>query len=82
MNEKLAMSDILCGVNSLITMLEYAIEQSNNKSFRDDLIASRNNLEQIQWEVYLICKEKGYYIPAAPAGQADIEQVKNIVCKS
>ena len=57
------------------------IEQSNNKNSRDSLIACRNNLEDIQWELYLIAKQKGYYVPAAPAGQADIDQVKQAVSK-
>ena len=43
------------------------------------MIKIRNVLENIQWHVYLIDKEKGYYVPAAPAGQADIEQVKNAI---
>ena len=63
----------------MITMINYSIQQSNNKTFRDELIASRNNLETIQWEVYLLAKEKQYYIPAAPAGAADLEQVKNSI---
>ncbi len=81
MNEKLAMDDVLACTNSLITMLEYTIEQSNNKNFRDTIVKARNNLEDLQWNVYLIAKEKGYYVPAAPAGEADVEQVKNAVCK-
>lgn len=79
MTEKVAMSDILSSVNALIKQCEFAIEQSNDKNFRDILIQNRNILENIQWHVYLIDKEKGYYVPAAPAGQADIEQVKNAI---
>ncbi|MEG1705100.1 MAG: spore coat protein [Clostridia bacterium] len=81
MNEKIAVSDILSGLNSAITMITYSIEQSNNENFRNTLIDTRTKLDQLQWDTYLIAKEKGYYIPAAPAGKADIEQVKNTVCK-
>ncbi|MEG0872632.1 MAG: spore coat protein [Clostridia bacterium] len=77
MTEKTAVDDILSTTNSMITMLGYSIEQANNKNFRDTLTKSRNNLETIQWEIYLIAKSKGFYVPAAPAGKADIEQVKN-----
>lgn len=81
MTEKTGISDVLSTLNSIITMLDYSIQQSNDKNFRDTLITSRNSLENYQWQIYLIAKEKGYYVPAAPAGQADIEQVKNaIVC--
>lgn len=79
MTEKTALSDVLSSLNSIITMINYAIEQSNNKNFRDTLTSKRNALENTQWNIYLINKDKGYYIPAAPAGQADIEQVKNAI---
>lgn len=81
MNEKLAMDSVLSSTNSLITLLNYAIQQSNNKEFRDNLIEQRNQLENSQWQVYSIDKEKGYYTPAAPAGMADIEQVRKAVSK-
>lgn len=81
MNEKLAMDTTLSCTNTITTLINYSIQQSNNKNFRDTLIELRNKLEQLQWQVYLICKEKGYYIPAAPAGDADIQQVKQAVSK-
>lgn len=79
MTEKICVNDVLSTLNSMINMLNYSIQQANNKTFRDELIASRNSLENYQWEVYLIAKEKQYYVPAAPAGAADIEQVKNSI---
>ena len=81
MNEKVAINDVLAGLNSAITLCGYTIEQANNKNFRDIIIQKRNKLENLQWEIYLIAKEKGYYVPAAPAGEADIEQVKNAISK-
>lgn len=80
MTEKTAVSDVLSTLNSMITMLNYSIEQSNDKNFRDTLVTSRNALENYQWQIYLIAKEKGYYTPAAPAGMQDIEDVKNSIC--
>ena len=79
MTEKTGISDVLSTLNSIITMLDYSIQQSNDKNFRDTLITSRNSLENYQWQIYLIAKEKGYYVPAAPAGQSDIEQLKNAI---
>ncbi len=79
MTEKTSVNDVLSSINTLINLLNYSIQQANNKNFRDTLITSRNSLENYQWQIYLIAKEKGYYIPAAPAGQADIEQVKNSI---
>lgn len=80
MTEKIGVNDVLSTLNSTITMINYSIQQANDKNFRDALITSRNSLENYQWQIYLIAKEKGYYVPAAPAGQADIEQVKNTIC--
>ena len=79
MNEKTAISDSLSSLNSIITLLNYSLEQSNNMNFRNTLIENRNKLEGFQWSIYQIAKQKGYYIPAAPAGQADIDEVKNSI---
>lgn len=79
MNEKLAMNSTLSCTNTIITLINYSIQQSNNKKFRDSLIEHRNKLENLQWQVYLISKDKGYYVPAAPAGEADVEQVKQAI---
>ncbi len=79
MTEKIGVNDVLSTLNSLITLINYSIQQSNDKNFRDALITSRNSLENYQWQIYLIAKDKGYYVPAAPAGQADLEEVKNSI---
>lgn len=79
MTEKIALCDVLSTLNSTISLINYAIEQSNNENFRDTLITSRNALENYQWQTYLLAKQKGYYIPAAPGGQADIDQIKSAI---
>lgn len=79
LDEKIAVSDTLSGVNTAISMFTYAILQANNVNFRDTLIQTRNEYEQLQYNLYLIAKKKGYYVPAAPAGVADIEQVQKAI---
>lgn len=81
MTEKVAINDVLSCTNSMITLLTYTIEQANNKNFRDEIVSARNKLENLQWQTYLLVKEKGYYVPAAPAGEADITQVKSAISK-
>lgn len=81
MNEKMAVNDILGCLTSGINKVTYAVQESNDETFRQSLIDARTKLDNLKWDTYLIAKEKGYYIPAAPAGDADIEQVKNIICK-
>lgn len=79
MNEKCSVNDTLSSVNAIINKLNYTIEQSNNKNLRDTCIQYRNVFENLQWNIYEYAKSKQYYIPAAPAGEADLEQVKQSV---
>jgi len=82
MNEKEAVADTLAGVNALINMLTYSVMQSNNKSLRDTFVTYRNQFEDLQWQIYVVARDKGYYVPAAPAGQADVDAVKTAVSGS
>lgn len=82
MNEKEAVADTLAGVNALINMLTYSVMQSNNKSLRDTFVTYRNQFEDLQWQIYVVARDKGYYVPAAPAGQADVDAVKTAVSRS
>jgi len=82
MNEKCSVNDTLSSINSIINKLNYSIEQSNNKNLRDTCVQFRNVFENLQWNVYEFAKVKQYYVPAAPAGQADLEQVKQAVQNS
>ena len=79
MDEKQAVADTLASVNALLNMLTYNVMQSNNKSLRDTFVTYRNQLEDLQWQIYVVARDKGYYIPAAPAGMADVDAVKTAV---
>lgn len=81
MNEKLAVSDLLGCLSSTINKINYAIQESENENFRQLLIDERTKFDDLKWDTFLIAKEKGYYVPAAPAGEADIEQVKTAISK-
>ena len=81
MNEKIAVADILSNTNHILTHINYSITQGNSESLRNILINYRNTMENIQYDLYKIGKEKGYYIPALPAAQQDIDQVKNELAK-
>ena len=49
MNEKIAIADSLSTTNSIINMINYSIEQSNNKDFRDTLVSYRTvRIEQLK----------------------------------
>lgn len=78
-DEKLITNDTLAYTHAAINAYTYAIIEANNKEFRDALIQARNNLEDYEWDLYCFAKQKKYYVPAAPAGEADVEQVKNAI---
>lgn len=82
MNEKQAVADTLSSLNQIISMLTYSAIHTNNKKLKDTFQQARNQMESLQWEIYLIAKQNGYYVPAAPAGQADIDAVKQLVSAS
>ncbi len=79
MQEKEAIGDTLSTCNAVINMLNYSILQSNDKALRDTFVTYRNQMEDLQWQIYVVARDKGYYIPAAPAGQADIDAVKTAI---
>ena len=81
MNEKVAVADILSSTNQIITQINYSIVQGDDENLRNVLSNHRDALENIQYELYNIGKEKGYYIPALTADQQDIDQVKNELSK-
>ena len=45
MTEKIAINDTLSTLNSIINLINYSIQQTNNKNLRDQLVQSRNTLE-------------------------------------
>ena len=81
MNEKLAINDILQGTHSQITALTSAIQQANSITFRNLCIEARIRLDTLSYDIYLLAKEKNYYVPAAIATTEEIDVVKNLVTK-
>ncbi|MEG0072957.1 MAG: spore coat protein [Clostridia bacterium] len=76
MEEKIMVGDTLSSINTYFNLLNYSIIQCDDKNLRDYLVGVRNQFEALQWQVYEFAKEKQYYIPAAPAGEADIDIVR------
>ena len=79
MQEKEMMGDALSSLNALITMLNYDIMHCNDKMLKDTFVSYRNQMEDIHWQLYVLCRDNGYYIPAAPAGMADVDAVKTAI---
>ncbi len=76
MQEKYMVNDVISMLNSSITGYANVITQADNQQFRQTIQQMRNNCETFQYELYNIAKQKGYYQPADPAEQTDIQKVK------
>lgn len=79
MQEKVMVADALNGINSCLTRYEEMITQTENQQLRQQLQQIRNSTETCQYELYTIAKNKGYYEPAQPAKEDEIQSVKSIV---
>ena len=80
MEEKYMVNDILAGVKAGLTGYQNAISETENTQLRQTLQQIRNGDETFQYELFQVAKTKGYYKPAAPANQNEIDTVKNGTC--
>ena len=77
MDEKTMVNDILAGVKADLTAYQTAITEAENMNLRQTLQQIRNNDESFQYELFKIAQTKGYYKPAQPATQPEIDTIKN-----
>lgn len=75
--DKEMINDMLGSAKSSLTMYETAITETANQQLRQTLQQIRNSDEQFQYQLYQLAEQKGFYKPAAPADQKDIQQVKS-----
>ena len=79
MKEKDIMNDYLSMINSSLTEYASIIAQTDNQQLRQTIQQMRNKDEVRQYTIYEKAKQKGYYKPAQPASQADIDTIKSEV---
>ena len=77
MQEKYMVNDVLSTLKSSITNYASVISEASNPQFRQTIQQIRNNCETFQYDLYRIAEQKGYYKPAQPANQSDIQQIKS-----
>jgi len=77
MNEKDMMNDYLSMINGSLSGYASVISQTDNPQLRQVFQQMRDNDEQRQYKIYQTAKEKGYYKPAGPAPQNEINTVKS-----
>ena len=77
MQEKYMVNDVLSTLKSSITNYASVISEASNPQFRQTIQQIRNNCETFQYDLYKIAEQKGYYQPAQPASQNDIQQIRS-----
>ncbi len=82
MQEKDMVNDILSGTKASIDCYTKAIQECSSQQLRSTLQNLRNEAEQMQYQLYQIAEQKGYYVPAPPANKNDVNQVKTTLTNS
>ena len=79
MDEKYMVNDILESIKAELTTYQGVISEAENTQLRQTIQQIRNNDEAFQYELYKVAASKGYYTPAGPATQDEINKVRNEV---
>ncbi|MCL2342223.1 MAG: spore coat protein [Firmicutes bacterium] len=79
MEEKYMVNDVLGGVKASLTTYQNVISECENTQLRQTIQQIRNSDESFQYELFKVAQTKGYYKPATPATQTEIDTVKNSV---
>lgn len=77
MHDKEMANDILSMINGSLSGYASMIAQTTNQQLRQTLQQTRNGDEQFQYQLFQLAQKKGYYQPAGPADQSQIQSVKN-----
>lgn len=76
LQDKTMVNDALSSIKSSLTFYANSIAESENQQLRSTLQQIRNNCEVSQYELFNIANSKGYYKPAIPANNSDVQQVR------
>ena len=76
MDEKTMVNDVLSMINSSLAGYANIIAQTDNTSLRQTLQQIRNNDETSQFDLAKIAEQKGYYVPASTAPEAEVSKVR------
>ncbi len=77
MDEKTMVNDVLESTKSGLSGYQTAISETENMQLRQTLQQLRDGNESFQYELFKVAKSKGYYTPADPADQSEIQKIKN-----
>lgn len=77
MQDRDMVNDILAGTKSSINVYTHAIMETSNQQLRNTLIQLRDEAEKMQYQIYQMAEQKGWYMPAPQANQTDVNKIKS-----
>ena len=77
MQERDILNDLLGGTKASINCYTTAIVECSNQQLRSTFQTLRNEAEQMQYQLYQMAEQKGYYMPAPQASQNDVQKIKS-----
>ncbi len=77
MQEKDMVNDILSGTKASIDSYTKAIQECSCQELRGTLKQLRDEAEQMQYQLYEIADEKGYYQTASKVDKSEVNKVKS-----
>ncbi|MGN9163751.1 spore coat protein [Tissierellaceae bacterium HCP3S3_D8] len=77
MRDQDMVNDILSGAKASISSYTTAITECSNQQLRSTLQTLRNEAEQMQYQIYQMAEQKGWYMPAPQANKNDVQLIKN-----
>jgi spore coat protein CotF len=81
-NDKDMINDYLAMIKGSLATYANVIAETNDVQLRSTFQQMRNQDEQRQYQLAQTAMQKGYYKPAAPAPQVDIQQLKSELMNS
>lgn len=77
MRDQDIVNDVLNGTKASINTYTTAIQECVNPALRSTLQTLRDEAEQMQYQIFQMAEQKGWYMPAPAANQNDIQKIKS-----
>ena len=77
LQDKTMVNDTLAMVKNNLTFYANSISECENQELRETLQQIRNTCENSQYNLFKLAETKGFYQPATPADDSEIQEVKS-----
>ena len=77
MQEREILLDLLSGAKHSVNCYTTAIMEGSNQQLRSTFQTLRDEAEQMQYQIFQMAEQKGWYMPAPPANQNDVQTIKS-----